>query len=222
MVADVFFGEVELLKEVCHDFWMVFGDIGCFSDVGLEIVEGELFDVGAVGWGDVSLPNFAFFGFIECGVWKVEFPIAFSDRSEGLVLVEEEGTLKFLLGAVEDFGNIEAVDDAVDGGFCSCEFCDGGHEVDGGSDEVVSRSGGNFTRSANDKGNTQATLVGACFGAAERFAISSVRSFSPPRAVVAGEDDVGVIIEAKFFDFIEEAAGVEVEFFDDGSVESCL
>ena len=89
-------------------------------------------------------------------------------------------------------------------------------------DRVVSRSGGDFARSANDEGDAKAALVGACFGAAERFAFSSVRSFSPPRAIVAGEDDVGVVIEAQFFDFIEEAAGVEVEFFDDVSVESGL
>ena len=170
----------------------------------------------------MSLPDFAFFGFIESGVGEVEFPVAFSDRSESLVLVEEEGAIEFLLSAVEDFGNIEAVDDSVGGGFRSCEFCDGGHQVDGGSDEVVGCSSGDFAGSANDEGNTQATLVGACFGAAERFAISSVRSFFPPGAIVAGEDDVGVVIEAKFFDFIEEAAGVEVEFFDDSSVESCL
>ena len=49
VVADVFFGEVELLKEACHDFWVVFGDVSRFSDVCLEVVEGELFDVGAVG-----------------------------------------------------------------------------------------------------------------------------------------------------------------------------
>ena len=222
MVADVFFGEVELLKEACHDVWVVFGDIGRFSDICLEVVEGEFFDVGAVGWGDVSFPDFAFFGFIESGVGEVEFPVAFSDRSESLVLVEEEGAIEFLLSAVEDFGNIEAVDDSVGGGFCSCEVCDGGHQVDGGSDKVVGRSGGDFARSANDEGDAKSALVGACFGAAERFAISGVRSFSPPRAIVAGEDDVGVVVEAKFFDFIEKAAGVEVEFFDDGSVESCL
>ena len=81
VVADVFFGEVELLEEACYDFWMFFGDIGRFSDVFLEVVEGEFLDVGAVGWGDVGLPEFAFFGFIECGVGEVEFPVAFSDRS---------------------------------------------------------------------------------------------------------------------------------------------
>ena len=93
MVADVFFGEVELLKEACHDFWVVFGDVSRFSDICLEVVEGELFDVGAVGWGDVSLPDFAFFGFIECGVGEVEFPVAFSYRSQGLMLVEKEWAL---------------------------------------------------------------------------------------------------------------------------------
>ena len=138
------------------------------------------------------------------------------------MLVEEEGAIEFLLGAVEDFGDVEAIDDAVGGGLRSCDFCDGGHEVYGGSDEVVGRAGGNFSGSADDERDTEAALVGACFSTAERFAISGVRSFSPPGAVVAGEDDVGVVIEAKFFDFIEEAAGVEVEFFDDGSVESCL
>ena len=106
MVADVFFGEVKMLKEACHDFRVVFGDISRFSDVCLEIVESKFLYVGSVAWGDVRLPDFAFFGFIECGVWKVEFPVTFSDSSEGLVLVEEEGALEFLLGAMEDFRDV--------------------------------------------------------------------------------------------------------------------
>ena len=81
VVADVFFGEIELLEEARHDFWVVFGYIGRFSDICLEVVEGEFFDVGTVVWVDVGLPDFAFFGFIECGVGEVEFPVAFSDGS---------------------------------------------------------------------------------------------------------------------------------------------
>lgn len=222
MVTDISFSEVELLEKSSYDFGVLFGDVGGFSDVGLEVVEGEFFEVRAVVRGDVGLPEFSFLSFVECGVREVEFPVAFSDGSQGLVLIEKEGAFEFGLSAVEDFGDVEAVDHAVVGGFRSSEFCNGGHEVDGGGDEVVGCPGGDFARSTDDEGDAEAAFVSARFGAAERFAFSGVRRFSPPGAVVAGENDVGVFVEAEFLDFVEKTTGVEIEFLDYRSVKTRL
>ena len=101
MVADVLFGEVELLQETLDDFWVIAGYVRRFADVVLEVVEREFFDVGAIILRNVRLPGLSLIRPVEFGVRKVEFPVSLPHGSQSLVLVVEEGSIEFGFGPVE-------------------------------------------------------------------------------------------------------------------------
>lgn len=149
VVADIgasLFGELEEFGE----FFGVFGrEVGGFADVFLE-VEEEVFCEGfGVFGGDVIAPfrGGAFGAFF---VFEHDLPIAIADGAEVVVLVVEVGAVEFVLLAVPDVGDVEAVEGAVGGDLGSGEGGEGGHEVDGGGEEVVGGAGGDAAGGADD------------------------------------------------------------------------
>ena len=79
------FGKVEFFQKVFDQFRVFAGDVGGLPDVFLEVVEGELFDVGAVIFGDVGLPDLSLFGPVEIRMRKVEIPINLMYRPQDQV-----------------------------------------------------------------------------------------------------------------------------------------
>ena len=61
MVANVAFGELNLLEQFFYDLWIVFGNVGCFADVRFQVIERRFGNVSPVFLRDVLLPRLAFF-----------------------------------------------------------------------------------------------------------------------------------------------------------------
>ena len=52
--------------------------------------------------------------------------------------------------------------------------------------------------------------------------MSTVLLAKKPRPIVAGEDDIGIAVEAKLFHFVQDAPCIVIDFLDDIAIEASL
>ncbi len=82
------------------------------------------------------------------------------------------------------------------------------------------RPGRNFSWGAHDAGHALAAIPGGSLRAPQRQGTAAILPLDPPRPIVAGEDDIGVVINAKALQRVEQAAGVEINFLHHVAVET--
>ena len=187
--GDVFLEGFQVAGEPLDDFGVGFEEVFALGHILVEVVE---------------LPGFSFF--------PVEFPWTGADGLEAVSGAVE----KFFVGSfgftAEGGPDVFAIDDTVVGDFRSGEFCEGGEEVHGGHDLGVVFSGGDFSGPADDGGLAHAAFESRSLIAAEDAGAGVEGSLG--WAVVGGEDDEGVFVEAVGFEGVENAADRPIDFGD--------
>jgi len=152
---------------------MFCGEVGGFADVVFEVIELVSFQRSGIFFCDVVSPLCscavrAFF------VLQHDLPIAFANGTEVKVLVVEVGTVELGLFAVPDVGDVFSIEDAISWDFCASEGGEGGHEVDGGGDEIIGCAGGDSPWGANDEGDAESAFPAGGFSGAEGKGVSAV------------------------------------------------
>ncbi len=218
------FGLVEEGFELGDDFGMLVVEVLGFAGVFLEVVElagrigggfGE--DVGGErGVGEVA---------VAAGAGVVEiFPMAAADGEvEGPGLVEGEGTDGFVGFSEEEGEEVEAVFGGVAGEIGSGNGGGGGHEVGEGGG-LVDKARGDCSGPAGDEWDAVAAFPLVAFHTAPGFGSVVLVVFAHLDdggdfgAVVAGEEDEGVLGQAEVVDFFDDGADDVVELGDEVAV----
>jgi hypothetical protein len=101
---------------------------------------------------------------------------------------------------------------------------EGGEQVDGGGDAVAGFASADLAGPAHDGGDAPTAFPSGHFGSTKRTWAAAVVAdlFVSPRAVVAGENDKRVVIDAEFFQLGEDVADGGVEFFDGVAIQAAL
>ena len=218
---------LEFGLEFGDDFGVLAVEVLGFLGVALEVVELA----GGVwgGVGDVEVLEFGLAVVIASGILVVEvFPRpAANGELEAVGLVE--GVLADELFGVAEEGE-EA--DAVFGGVVwqrkAGEFGESGHEV-GEADGLVGYGvGGDAVWPAGDEGNAVAAFPVVAFEAAPRAGavvlviLAHLEGCGDFGAVVAGEEDEGVLGEVEALECFEELADNVVELENEVAVRACV
>lgn len=97
----------------------------------------------------------------------------------------------------EEVADVVAVDFAVGGEFSSGESGEGGEKVEGRGEFGAGGVGWDFFGPAHDTGDAHSALMGGAFRAFEGGIGSTIVAVG---AVVGGEDDEGVFVDAEVFE----------------------
>ncbi|MDB6065803.1 MAG: hypothetical protein JWR26_2011 [Pedosphaera sp.] len=192
-------GGFQISLELGDDVGVFVGDVGCFSGVGLEVVEFE----GAIEAGAEGFPFAIADGLLEAVV--AGFP------------VERFVTVTLALAA-QGGGEGDAVE--AFGRGCLGEFSGGGEDVPEGGGDISGGAGFEAAEGpTDDEGDADATFVEFALGTAEgagALEIFGVDAALFSGAVNAGEDDDGVVVHLHVFEFLHELAYVAIEAGDHG------
>ncbi len=157
---------------------------------------------------------------------QIKFPAAVAARHRlklALVKVREVSLVRILraLFPSNQRPHIEAVN-FVFGQIRPNKFCDGRKQVNRHQHRVAGFAGGNFPGPAHDARHAGAAFPTSALAFAQWRGGARVVAVAEPRAVVAGEDDQGIIFELVLLECLEDFADAPVNFHDDIAVESLL
>ena len=218
---------LEFGLEFGDDFGVLAVEVLGFLGVALEVVELA----GGVwgGVGDVEGLEFGLAVVIASGILVVEvFPRpAANGELEAVGLVE--GVLADgLFGAVEKRKKADAVFGGVVGQGKAGEFGESGHEVGEAYGLVGFGVGGDAVWPAGDEGDAVAAFPVVAFEAAPRagavvlIILAHLEGGGDFGAVVAGEEDEGVLGEVEALECFKELADNVVELEEEVSVRACV
>ncbi len=144
-----------------------------------------------------------------------QLPIPFADALEAAVFGVVKELVAHGLGvALQQRGDIHAVNGAAGGKRRAGEGGDGGEQVDGGGERITHRARRNASGCPHDAGHALTALEGADFAVAQRTGGAAVVLEAEPGAVVGGENDIGVIREFQLAQQVEDATHLGVEVLD--------
>ena len=216
---------LEFGLEFGDDFGVLVVEILGFLGVGLEVVELA----GSV-WGGVGKVEVLEFGLavvVAAGALVVEvFPGTAADGELEAVGLVEGVLADGLLGVVEEGEEADAVFGGVVGEGEVGEFGAGGHEV-GEADGLVGYGvGGDAVWPAGDEGDAMASFPVVAFEAAPRagavvlVVLAHLDGCGDFGAVVAGEEDEGVLGEVEALEGLEELSDNVVELEEEVAVRA--
>ncbi len=201
------------------------GEVGALADVVREVVEFRGVVGGEFFAATVELPFFE---------EEVEFPIALADDADGAASetgfhieiatandgavevageVPEDGLSLQLALAFEQRQETFAIEHLVGGGTCGGE--EGGKEIDIDDGAVADAAGFHDTRPTDDHGLADAAFVVAALAAAQGFLGGLLGG-----AVVAGENEEGVLLDTEFFQAFDQHADAGIEVVGAGGVHA--
>ena len=207
------------LSEAGDDFGVLGVVVGGFGGVGGEIVE---LDGGKVGGLRGAGAGFAPAAGIRA---EFELPPGLADGEGAVDGVVDDGFAEGSCGGAEEGGEeADAVLGGIGGEFGAEDVGGGGHEV-GEAEELVGRGAGLHAGGPADQERDAVTAVeNVGFVAAEK--VGGVVTFGEEAgeiglrraAVVAGDDDEGIVGEALFFEFVQQLADGVVGLHDEVGV----
>ena len=169
-----------------------------------------------------------------------EFPVAVDDGGDGGgapsvgagaevagEVLEDGGAFQGRGGVFEEGDEAFAVLWLISGGLGGGDFDQGGVEIDVDGRDAAGRAGFGDAGPADDEGDAGAAFVEAAFAAAEGGVVGDVAAFfheafafvAADAAVVAGEDEDGVVAEVEFIKLGHDATDAFVDAGDHGGVD---
>ena len=132
--------------------------------------------------------------------------------SSWLPPVERAVLIGFLLSQVLD--DVHALEGVISGLTTACQAGDGGGEIKGDRDLIGFPAGGYCARPVDDGRNTDASFVGASFGAGQGGV-----SGTGGAAIVPGKDDQGLFLQLMVRQGCQHAADGSIHVLDHGHID---
>jgi len=193
--------------EAGDDVGMFGGDLVILGGVDFQIIEQRF----RVGDGLLAVTGL-------CD--EVQLPGTEARGIELLAAIVTEHVALNLLLIHEQAGEIDAVHRTIRGHRAAGQPYDRREEVEGRRD-VALDGRPDLAGHPEDAGHAHAAFPGATLAVAEQAGASAgLSAHQQPRAVVAGEDDEGVVGHALFLERFEDFADAPVEFLDDIAVDT--
>ena len=213
---------------------MLFGHVGGLANVLAQIDQKRFFEAHAIHWRDMPIDQKRRSAGLFFLPWQMQLPFTLSNclQVNTQVIIKGLGRVGLIEFSVEQVGDVFPVDNAVLWDFGSRQGCKGWQYVQRAGDLVAGGARRNAIRSPEYGRHSHSSLEGGHLAAAQgacrtpviprQTAILMILVLDQPRAVVAGEEDVGILRKPHLLDSIQNSSDVEIDLLNDVAVQPTL